>query len=236
MELHRSRFFLVMSVVLLLLVLTGFSRTFYLRAFFEVPAIPAHVYVHGAILSGWFLWFVVQTSLVRVRRTDLHRRLGLVGALLGVAVIAANGAVLAEVGPRLRVVLYDGQIPASFVIRAIWGDAGSTLAFAAFLSAGLWFRRRPEIHKRLLFLASVSLVGPALGRIALWPLFGSIRGGIGIGALVLFLGALAVHDLLTAKRIQAATLLGVTFQVLLWVGVRAVAASESGEAIVRAMT
>jgi hypothetical protein len=177
----------------------------------------------------------VQTSTVNVGRTDLHRRLGIFGALLGIAVIAANGTVLAGIGPRLRVALHDAQIGPDFVIRAIWGDVGSTLAFAVFLSAGLWLRRQPEVHKRLLFLASVSIVGQALGRIALWPIFGALRGGIGIGALIVFLGALVAHDWLTVKRVHGATLLGGTFQLLVWAGVGAVAASETGKALVRAM-
>jgi hypothetical protein len=52
MKRRRSRFFVVMSIVLLLIVFTGFSRTFYLRAFFDVPPIPAHVYLHGALLTA----------------------------------------------------------------------------------------------------------------------------------------------------------------------------------------
>jgi hypothetical protein len=37
---RRSNFFLYTSYVLLVIVLVGFSPTFYLRAFFDVPVIP----------------------------------------------------------------------------------------------------------------------------------------------------------------------------------------------------
>jgi hypothetical protein len=87
---RRSRFFVGMSIVLLLIVLVGFSRTFYLRAFFDVPPIPPHVYVHGAILTAWFALFCLQTSLVAGGRSDLHQRLGVVGVGLGIAVIVAT--------------------------------------------------------------------------------------------------------------------------------------------------
>jgi hypothetical protein len=232
---RRSRFFVAMSGVLLLIVLTGFSRTFFLRAFFEVPAIPLHVYAHGAILTAWFVWFFLQTSLVAGGRSALHRKLGLVGALLGMAVIVANVMVLAALGPRLRVSLHAGEIDPDFIIRAVWGDFRSTLEFVVFLSAGLWFRLRPEIHKRLMFLASAAIIGPALGRMALWPAFGTIRSGILIGALIFFLSALIAHDYWAARRLNLATLFGGAFHILMWIGTTAIATSEMGEAIVRAM-
>src|SRR5215467_10641178 len=72
----RSRFYLGMSSALLLIVLAGFAPTLYLRAFFAVPVIPASVWVHGLVLTAWFVAFFLQTALVAVRRTDLHRRLG----------------------------------------------------------------------------------------------------------------------------------------------------------------
>ena len=75
----QSKFFLGMSIVLLLFVLSGFAPTLYLRAFFDVPPIPASIYLHGGILTGWFVWLVVQTSLVQTARTATHRRLGVVG-------------------------------------------------------------------------------------------------------------------------------------------------------------
>jgi hypothetical protein len=72
---RQGRFFLSMSAVMLCIVLVGFAPTFYLRAFFDVRPIPIYLYVHGAVLTGWFIWLLVQTSLVSARRVDLHRRL-----------------------------------------------------------------------------------------------------------------------------------------------------------------
>lgn len=75
----RSKFFLVMSGVLLATVLIGFSPTLYLRAYFEPREIPSYLYVHGTVLTAWFLLFLVQTSLVASIRTDVHRRLAACG-------------------------------------------------------------------------------------------------------------------------------------------------------------
>jgi hypothetical protein len=226
-----------MSIVLLVIVLVGFSRTLYLRAFFDVPPIPPHVYVHGVILTAWFTLFCLQTSLVAGGRSDLHRRLGILGAGLGVAVVLVNAAILWGIGPRLRVEFQSGHVDPAFLIRAVWGDFGSLIAFAVLLSAALMFRGRPEAHKRLMFLASASIVGPALGRIMHWPIFAGIHViNLPTVGMIVFLGGLLIYDVMTTKRAHPATILGGTFRLLVWVGVQAIAASEFGRAFVRGMT
>jgi hypothetical protein len=165
------------------------------------------------------------------------RNEGIGGAGLGIAVIIANVTVLSGIGPRLRAVFQSGQLDPTFVIGAVWGDFGSLIAFAVFLSAGLMFRRRPEFHKRLMFLASVSIVGPALGRIMLWPLFAGIHGlSLPTGGMIFFLGGLVIYDLATTKRVHPATILGGAFRLLVWIGARTVAASGFGETFVRGLT
>ena len=87
---RRDPFFFGMSIVLLLTVLIGFAPTLYLRAFRDSPPLPGHLYVHGAILTGWFAWLVLQASLIKANRVAQHRRLGAVGAILCLAVVYAG--------------------------------------------------------------------------------------------------------------------------------------------------
>ena len=70
MKATRSRFFRGKSVVLLAVVCVGFSRALYSRAFFDVPAIPSYIYVHGIVLAAWFAWFVVQTCCMAAGRAS----------------------------------------------------------------------------------------------------------------------------------------------------------------------
>ena len=83
----RSRFFIGMSLVMLLIVLIGFSPTLYLRAYFDVPEISGSLWMHGIALTAWFVWFVLQTTLVAVDHTGLHRRMGLIGVVVGLVVL-----------------------------------------------------------------------------------------------------------------------------------------------------
>jgi hypothetical protein len=231
----RDRFFFSMTVVLLAIVLVGFGRTLYLRAFFDVPAIPPRVYVHGIILTAWFALFCCQAALVAAGRPGLHRRLGILSAMVAVAVIVANLWILAGIAPRLRVLLEGGRIDAAVVVRALWGDFASTVVFAVFVSLALLFRHRGEVHRRLMFLASVSIIVPALGRIAHWPAFKEIHNlGLILSAasLVFFLGALVIYDLVRTKRVHPVTLMGGAFRVLVWMGTGAIAASDFGTRLV----
>ena len=77
----RDRFFVGMSALFLLVVLAGFAPSFYVRPYLLHPerlvrypsGLPAHLYVHGLLLTAWFVLAFVQTWLVATRRTSVHR-------------------------------------------------------------------------------------------------------------------------------------------------------------------
>ena len=82
----------------------------------------------------------------------------------------------------------------------------SALNFGILVAAGWWYRRRPEIHKRLMLVALLSLTsvpllhlaGYVIGR---WPdLFGPASVAPFAANLLLFAGA--VHDKVTRGRIH----------------------------------
>src|SRR5258706_441214 len=87
-------FFPTASFVLLAAVIIGFAPTFYLRPPFAMRPLPVYLYVHGTVLTTWFALVVVQTWLVAVRRTDLHRRLGVV-AVFNAGLVVLLSAVVA---------------------------------------------------------------------------------------------------------------------------------------------
>ena len=117
----------------------------------------------------------------------------------------------------------------------VWPNIASVATFAVLLLAALLLRRRPDTHKRLMLLASISIVGPALARISRLPGLGGEQGLFIPLALVLLLLAVVLHDLISTKRVHGATLLGGTFAVLMTIGGLAIGASQLGETFVREM-
>lgn len=220
---RQDRYFFAVSFVLLAIVLVGFSRTLFLRALFQVPAIPWYVYVHGSVMTLWFVVLVAQTSLVAAHRTDLHRRLGILGALVAVVVVILGFAITLQVPAHLKAgggATYTGgeKIPLQISTLIFWGDIAQLITFAIMIATAAWKRRRPDVHKRLMLLASIGFVTPSLGRMTEFPGFlgAAVPASIvpllnllpTVIVLTLYL-SLAGHDLLTTRRLHHATLWGI---------------------------
>lgn len=161
----QSRFFLVMSAVMLCAVLVGFAPTFYLQAFFDARPMPLLLRVHGAVLTAWSVWLLVQTSLVAARRVDIHRRLGVVGVALGLTILVVSPFVTLGAVNRLSATYgWDSALPFTvvalsgspintvngFVATVAWGNFAYPVAFAVLLTGAVIYRRSPDIHKRLM--------------------------------------------------------------------------------------
>lgn len=200
---RRIGYFTVMSGLLLAFVLVGFSRTFYLRPFGELSPLSGPLHVHGAVLTAWFLLLFVQALLVRSRNVRLHRRLGAAGAVVAISVVAASSWILA-----LRDSPYVDEVPGRG-----FGNLMSLVAFALCVGTGIWLRRRPPSHRRMMLLGSIIIVAPAISRIFYRPAGASGPATV-IAALSLLL-TVVVYDLLEQRKPHWATLsaLGLIFLV-----------------------
>ncbi len=233
---HRDRFFLSMAGAFLLIALAGFTPTLYLRPFFDVAAIPVYLYMHGAVLTCWFLWLVLQTSLVAAHRTDIHRRIGLAGAVLGVGVVMAGLMATLLVVRRLPDLGVDLESEMAFVSIVFIGNIGSLFAFSALLTAAILLRRRSEIHKRLMLLASFNVIGPAFSRISYWPVFDWIEEEPFFStSMLIFFAVMLVHDLIVRRRIHIATTAGILFTIVTLVVAGTISGTEFGHSFVRSL-
>jgi hypothetical protein len=232
----QRRFFLVMSGVFLLILLAGFAPTLYLRVAFDAPDMPAYLHVHGAVLTGWYLFLVFQASLVAVRRTDIHRQTGIAGAFLaGMVVVAGPMATMGFVA-RLPDIGVDLDAAIYFVSWVVWGNFVSVLAFAIFVGAGIILRHRADMHKRLMLLATICIIGPPLARISRWPVFGGI-GEIPVvvaGSLIL-LAVLVIYDLVATRPLHRVTILGGLYCAMTILAPLVIAGTGFAQSFVRGM-
>lgn len=155
-----DRWFLpAMSVVIAMVVVYGFSFTVAENLLHPAYPRPWVLYVHAIVTAGWILLFITQAALVGLRRVDLHRRLGRWGLVHGATIpVLAVATALA----MARVRLAHGEAGAADSLPIPINDA---VAFTAtFALAGGW-RKRPEYHRRLMFLATCVLTAAAFGRI-----------------------------------------------------------------------
>src|SRR3954451_4841999 len=80
-------FFSGMAAVVLGVVFVGFAHTYYMAGVLHAPLPNLLIHIHAVVFSLWIVMFLVQISLVCAGRTDVHRRLGLLGFGLACLVV-----------------------------------------------------------------------------------------------------------------------------------------------------
>ena len=157
------RLFVGAAIGTLVVVFAGFARTYFLKFLYHTPALPWLVHLHGAVMTSWFLLFFAQTSLIARHRSDLHRRLGTVGAVLVVVMVVLGLIVVASAAAR-EVHAHAKDAPFFLMLLAL--DPFILLVFAALTASAFAMRkRRGDIHKRLMLLGTLSLTPVAIGRL-----------------------------------------------------------------------
>ena len=148
------------AIVAALIIFVGFARTFYLKEMFSTPSLSGLLLVHGTVMTLWFALFILQVRLVAAGRTDLHRRLGRLGAIFLVLIVLLGMATAIAAARR-------GFTPAIEVspIMFMAVPLFDLVVFAILVGVALWNRRRSETHKRLMLLASLSILTPGIARI-----------------------------------------------------------------------
>jgi hypothetical protein len=158
----NRRFYTWFAVCAFLIIFAGFAHTYYLRLVFETKGLPRLLHLHGFLFTTWFVLFFIQVRLVARHRVDLHRKLGVVGAFL--APLCACVAIRVSFNAGRRLFLAHPTSLANLT-RPFAMDFGTSLMFLVLVAIALYLRRRPEIHKRVMVLASCSILLPAIGRI-----------------------------------------------------------------------
>jgi hypothetical protein len=182
-------FYSTAAIIILLITFKGF-QPFYLGGEGMggrkiSPQLLPLVIVHGAAMTAWVVLFLVQAMLISVRRRKLHMKLGW-SALAIAPVITVNGFMVA-----IQSVRRDPSMP-------FWGMdyrqfllimLTEIVLFTLFVLAGILTRKRPEVHRTMMLLASLSILAGATVRMPiLSPIFGE-GGWMGIFGPIFSLGA-----------------------------------------------
>lgn len=189
-------FYTAAAVLLLVLMLLGFQH-FYLHGKAYpgrelAPPIRTLLILHGIGMTAWMLLFLVQPLLIVTGNRHIHRMLGRIGAGLAACIVILGFRLGIEATlispPEARI---WGLSPKQFMAVPIV----SILIFAVFVVIGVWNRRRPEVHRPMMLLASLAAIPAAVSRIdaisdlyrgTVWEsLFGPFFATLAVGALLL---------------------------------------------------
>ena len=192
----RRSLYYVVALATLFLVFAGFARTYYLKGLFDTPGLPPLVHLHGFVMTGWFALLFIQAYLVSTDRTAVHRRLGIAAAGWAVLVLVVGFATAIHAARRG---FTPGPPPLVFLVVPLM----DLLVFGSLTGAALRYRRRSDIHRRLMLMGSVAILAPAISRLPLAPIQ---TGGLPVifGSLLVAATACVAYDTWRHRRLHPA--------------------------------
>jgi hypothetical protein len=155
------------AVAFPLIVLAGFGRTYYAKAFFHTPPLASWIVgLHGAVMTMWVALFAIQVWLISSRRVRLHQRLGYAGVGLAALIVAIGFATALRAAKFGAASTPPGISPHAFMIVPLF----DLIMFVILFGGAVYYRRRPAEHKRLMLLTAVNFLPPAVARIPITAL------------------------------------------------------------------
>jgi hypothetical protein len=204
-----NRFYVRMAMVCAAVAVIGFAPTFWLPLSRRTLDVHPLTYVHALVFYSWIALFVRQTALAASGRLVRHRELGLLGVALATAMCFVGVGMAADSMKRAEAAGF-GEAGRAFSIVSLTAIA----LFAVLFGLAVRAVRRPEVHKRLMLVATVSLLQAAVGRWFLLflaprvapgvvasppPVLVTVMPGIVVDLLIV---AAMVHDRRTAGRVH----------------------------------
>ncbi len=156
------RFHLLMAGVFVAIAFGAFTPTYWLRLAHGTIHVPPIVHIHGFLLFTWTLFYFCQTAWVASGRVATHKAWGLAGISLFTLLICSI------IATRLALLKIDDAHG--------MGDASRRFSAVVFVSLpfiiGLFVAaianiRRPEVHKRLMYVLLAGMMTPAIARVFL---------------------------------------------------------------------
>jgi hypothetical protein len=186
-------FYFAMSLLIAAIIVAGFSRTIDHALIHATPPRPLLLWIHGAAFAAWVAFYIFQSALVRTHNVKWHRFFGWFGAGLA-ALMVLLGFTVAIIMTRFDLrVLHQTGIESFLSVMFL-----DMLAFGTLVSLAIYWRKKPELHRRLLFIATCGLLDAGFGRFDV-----IFNNGLFFPCLdaVILLGL--ARDLLVNRRIHA---------------------------------
>jgi hypothetical protein len=186
-------FYFWMSLLIAGVVAYGFNFTIEQNLIHPAVPRPFLLYVHAAVFTGWLIFFILQTALIRTRNVLVHRRVGWFGAVMGGSMVLL-GVSTAITMARFNMTQLHHTDAESFLMVPLF----DMVCFGTTLGLAVFWRKKPEYHRRLILVATCALTAASFGRFPQW-LLPSAYFYAGVDVMIL-LGV--ARDLIVSRRIH----------------------------------
>ena len=159
-------FYPVATLLLLGLTVLGFQLFYFHAQMYPgrplTPPIKPLIITHGVAMSLWMLLAILQPFLLATGNRRIHMTLGKIAAVVAACLVVLGfkmGIASFKVAPPD--LMYGTLTPKQFMIVPI----SDITLFAIFVTLGIWWRKRPDIHRPMMFMATLAAVAAAIARI-----------------------------------------------------------------------
>lgn len=194
------------SIFLLVLSLIAFSDNLFYDIGQESNSDPKFI-IHGLFFLAWFVMLVIQSNFIRKGDIRAHRKWGMWGMGIALGVILSTFYVFYAV--------YEGWSAMEGFVKA---NRIFTMTFTVFVLLAYVKRKTPTAHKRYLFVGTLYILEPVIGRVA-----GKLGGGSDLSFFLfetiiwngLFI-SLLIYDWKTLKKLHPISWIGFIWFYLIW--------------------
>ncbi|WP_053972170.1 hypothetical protein [Mangrovimonas sp. ST2L15] len=193
-------FFLSIAIWIFIICILGFTRTLSSDNA-PITTLAPFTAIHGIISFGFILIYLVQNILMNTSKyRNWHFKLGWIGLIFLIATFV-SGIAVAVLTAQMRGKPLEaiGESSIKFLVALVFG------------LAGIYYRQKPYIHKRLMLLCAMVLAVAAVTRLVI---FGFVAAGTILSYLLFFLGpliALIIYDAFTYRKIFRVSIFGFVF-------------------------
>jgi hypothetical protein len=185
----------------------GFAESYFLAGVVTAPLPNKLIHIHGAVFSSWILFLVLESVLASTGKIAWHRAIGMYGFGIACAMVVLGTMAAMDTLAQHRTPEGFPQLVFFFGSISI-----SLFSFPVLVLAAYLYRRQAQMHKRLIILATLTILPAAVMR---WPIDAISRNPFGVSAVIYsFVVLMAAFDLLTLHKIHKATLWGGLFLIV----------------------
>jgi hypothetical protein len=206
----KKYFFPVASILILIFSVIGFSDNLFTDVTQKSNSDPKFI-IHGLFCFAWIIILVIQTNFIRKGNIKAHMKLGVAG------MVAAAGVFITTV--YIFVVIYKGWDTMPYYVK-------SNRIFMPLFGVWVWLgyrnRRKPILHKRFMYIATLYMLGPILDRaIDLFYLDKIFSEFFLYDVIVkviwgLFFIFLFIYDWKTLRKVHLLSIIGAALFVVTW--------------------
>jgi len=156
---RATKFYFYMALSCAAVAFLGFAPTYWMPMASKALKVNPVIHVHGAIFFTWSVFLVFQTWLASSGQIARHRSVGMIGVSLATAMTIFGTFATINVMKESAAIGMRAEGIAFAIV-----PLGSIAFFAVVFTLAIVNVRRPDFHKRLIVLASVSILDAAIAR------------------------------------------------------------------------